>query len=343
MSRVAVIFTGGTISMVRDPVAGGNVPALDGEAILALTPGLGEIADVVAIDLGRMPASHFNLNRLLEIGGEIRRAQEDPAIDGVVVVQGTDAIEETAFLWDLVLDRAEPVIVTGAMRTSSDPDFDGPANLRDAVRAAAAPAMRGTGVSVVLAGTIEPGDTVIKTHASAFDTFRSLDAPRLGVVAGGEVVLERERGPRRHVAADRSVEDVTLVTATVGMDGRLLDSAAGWARGIVVEATGAGNTTASLLEAGTRAMEQGIEVVLTTRCPSGAASAAYAFRGGGATWVRAGAILAGHLSGPKCRVALGLGLGAGLDHAALAALLADPAGSVAASVAADAAAAAGAA
>ena len=40
MARVAVVFTGGTISMVVDPVAGGAVPALDGAAILARTPGL---------------------------------------------------------------------------------------------------------------------------------------------------------------------------------------------------------------------------------------------------------------------------------------------------------------
>jgi len=324
VSRVAVIFTGGTISMVRDPVAGGNVPALDSAAILALTPGLDEIAEVTAIDLGRTPASHFTLSRLLEIAAEIRRAQEDPAIDGVVVVQGTDAIEETAFAWDLVLDRPEPVVVTGAMRTSSDPDFDGPRNLRDAVRVASAPEMRGNGVSVVLAGSIEPGDTVVKTHTSAFDTFRSLDAPRLGAVVEGAVRLERKRGPRRHLATDAAVDDVALITATVGIDGRLLDDAADWARGIVVAGTGAGNTTAALLDAGTRAMAQGIEVVLTTRSPSGAVSDAYAFRGGGATWARAGAILAGHLGGPKCRVALGLGLGAGLDHGSLAALLADP-------------------
>jgi L-asparaginase len=325
--RVAVIFTGGTISMVRDPVAGGNVPTLDGTAILALTPGLDDIAAVSAIDLSRTPASHFTLSRLLEIAAEIRRAQADPSIDGVVVVQGTDAIEETAFLWDLVLDRPEPVVVTGAMRTSSDVDFDGAANLRDAVRVAATPEMAGTGVSVVLAGSIEPADTVIKTHTSAFDTFRSLDGPRLGAIVDGEVVVERARGPRRHIATDRAADDVALITATVGMDGRLLDAAAALARGIVVEATGSGNTTASLLEAGKRAMGQGIEVVLTTRCPSGAVSDAYAFPGGGATWARAGAILAGHLGGPKCRVALGLGLGAGLDHAALASLLEDPMGS----------------
>ncbi|HXI44666.1 MAG TPA: asparaginase [Candidatus Acidoferrales bacterium] len=324
MTRIAVVFTGGTISRVRDPVAGGNVPALDGAAILALTPGLDAIAELVPVDLGRTPASHFSLARLLDIGAEIRAAQADPSIDGVVVVQGTDTIEETAFLWDLVLDRDEPVVVTGAMRTSSDADFDGPANLRDAVRAAAAQELRGTGVSVVLAGSIEPADSVVKTHASAFDTFRSLDTPRLGSVRDGRVVIERARGPRRHVATERAVEDVALIRATVGIDGRLLDAAAAWSRGIVVEATGAGNTTPALLDAATRAMGQGIEVALTTRCPSGEASGAYAFPGGGAQWVRAGAMLTGHLGGPKARVALALGLGAGLDHAALAELLADP-------------------
>jgi L-asparaginase len=325
VTRVAVVFTGGTISMVRDPGAGGNVPALDGEAILALTPGVGEIAGLTSIDLGRTPASHFSLARLLEIAATIRAAQADAGVDGVVVVQGTDTIEETAFLWDLVLDRPEPVVVTGAMRTSSDPDFDGPENLRNAIRAAAAPVMRGTGVTVCLAGTLEAADSVIKTHATAFDTFRSLDAPRLGVVDGAGVRLERQRGPRRHVATDRAVEEVALVAVGVGMDGRPLTDAARWARGIVVEATGSGNTSPPLLEAATRAMAAGIEVVLTTRCPSGEASATYAFPGGGATWVRSGALLAGHLGGPKARIALACGLGAGLDHDALGRLLADPA------------------
>lgn len=327
MNRVAVIFTGGTISMVLDPVAGGNVPTLDGAAILARTSGLEGIAQILPIDLGRTPASHFTFPRLFEIAAEIRAAQADPAIDGVVVVQGTDTIEETAFLWDLVLDRPEPVVVTGAMRIPSDRDFDGSANLRDSVACAAAPALGGAGVVVVLAGSIDAADAVTKTHATALDTFNSLDDGPLGAVRDGLVVLARERGPRRQVQTSRASQDVVLITAHVAMDGRLLDAAAaGGASGIVVEATGAGNTSAELLEAAIRAMAGGATVVLTTRCASGAATAAYAFPGGGATWVRAGAILAGHLGGPKARVALAAGLGAGLDRSGLAALLADPVG-----------------
>jgi L-asparaginase len=327
VSRVAVLFTGGTISMVADPAAGGKVPTLDGAAILARAPGIDQIADLIPIDLGRTPASHFSFPKLFEIAGEIRRCQADPSIDGVVVVQGTDVIEETAFLWDLVLDGEAPIIVTGAMRAASDPNDDGPDNLRDAVRCAAARELRGAGVQVVLDRTINPADGVTKTHASALDTFQCLDTGPLGRVVGERVMVERERGPRRSVTTDRAAEGVLLLTAHVAMDGSLLDAAAALRPpGIVVEATGAGNTAASLLEAAVRAMEQGIVVAFTTRCAAGAASAAYAFPGGGATWLRAGAILAGHLSGPKARIALALGLGAGLDREGLGALLADPPG-----------------
>jgi L-asparaginase len=326
MSRVAVLFTGGTISMVVDPVAGGNVPSLDGAAIIERTPGLAEIAELVPIDLDRTPASHFRFPELLEIGRRIRAAQAEPMIDGVVVVQGTDVIEETAFLWDLVLDMPEPVVVTGAMRSASSPAYEGPQNLRDAVRCAASPELRDAGVVVVLAGTILAADAVTKTHASALDAFQALDTGPLGQVDDSGVVLYRPRGPRRHVSTE-AAGDVLLLRAHVAMDGRLLDAAAALRPdGIVVEGTGAGNTDPRLLEAATRAMDRGITVVLATRCPSGSASPDYAFPGGGATWQRAGAILAGHLGGPKARVALALGLGAGLSREALAALLADPPG-----------------
>ena len=327
MSRVAIIFTGGTISMVVDPGAGGKVPTLDGSATLARAPGIEAIADLEVIDLGRTPASHFTFAKLFEIGSEIRRCQADPAVDGVVVVQGTDVIEETAFFWDLILEGDAPVIVTGAMRAASDANDDGPDNLRNAVRCAAASALRGTGVQVVLDGTINPADAVIKTHAGALDSFQCLDTGPLGQVVGGRVVVSGQRGPRRHVVADRAADGVVLLTAHVAMDGSLLDAAAALRPpGIVVEATGAGNTGASVVDAAVRAMGQGIAVAFTTRCPAGAATDAYAFPGGGATWLRAGAMLAGHLSGPKARIALALGLGAGLDRAGLAALLADPPG-----------------
>lgn len=325
MARVAVVFTGGTISMAFDPVAGGNVPALDGAAILRRTPGLDSIAEVIAVDRGRTPASHFTFPVLLEIAGVLRETLADPTIDGAVVVQGTDTIEETSFCWDLLLDGVKPVVVTGAMRASDEAGFDGPTNLRDAVRVAAAGSMRGAGVVVCLGGTIEPADDVVKMHTSALDTFASPNGGSLGRVGMGEVTIFRRRGARRQVTTARAAERVHLITATVAMDGSLLDAAvSAGADGIVVAATGAGNTDPALLAAAMRAIAAGLPVALASRCPAGRAGAAYAFPGGGATWVRAGAIPVGHLCSVKARVALALGLGAGLDRDGLASLLGDP-------------------
>ncbi len=327
MGRVAVVFTGGTISMTVDAAAGGARPVLDGRAILARTPGLAEIADVVAVDYGLVPASHFSFTQLLELAAIIDGLAADPAVDGVVVVQGTDTIEETSFLWDLCLATSKPVVVSGAMRNASEDGYDGPANLRDAVRCAAAPALHGEGVVVVMAGSIHAADDVLKSHASAVTTFSSPNLGPLGGVDAGRVILSRRRGGRRRVRASVAAEPILLVTAAIGTDGSLVEAGRSLGpRGVVVEATGAGNTHPGLLEACARAMAEGIPVVLTTRCPAGRAGATYAFPGGGGSWVRAGALLAGYLGGPKARIALALGLGAGLDRERLAVLLGDPPG-----------------
>jgi L-asparaginase len=321
------VFTGGTISMGFDPVAGGNVPTLDGAAILARTPGLDDIADVVPIDRGLTPASHFTFRDVLTLGGVVGDALADDGVDGVVVVQGTDTIEETAFAWDLVLSSPKPVVVTGAMRASHEEGYEGPDNLRRAVAAAASPALRGAGVVVGLAGTLEAADDVTKMHTVALTTFQSPNAGPLGrVTEAGEITMERARGPRRRLArVPLDGARVEIVQAGMGSDGALLDAAVDTgAEGLVVAATGAGNTAPGLLAAAERAMAGGVTVVLASRCPAGAVSTAYAFPGGGATWVRRGAIVAGTLCAIKARVALALALGGDLGPADVAALLADP-------------------
>src|SRR3954464_4779063 len=89
MPRVVVVFTGGTISTAFDPAAGGNVPVLDGAALLERTPGLAAVADVVAVDRGRTPASHLTFPMLFDIAARIGDAAADPSGDDVFVVQGT--------------------------------------------------------------------------------------------------------------------------------------------------------------------------------------------------------------------------------------------------------------
>jgi L-asparaginase len=140
------------------------------------------------------------------------------------------------------------------------------------------------------------------------------------------VTVERLRGPRRRLSpVPTDGARVEIVQAGIGSDGALLDAVvASGAVGVVVAATGAGNTGSGLLAAAERAMAAGVTVVLASRCPAGAVSTAYAFPGGGATWARAGAITVGTLCAIKARVALSLGLGAGIERRGLTTLLADP-------------------
>ncbi|MGH2513340.1 MAG: asparaginase, partial [Candidatus Limnocylindrales bacterium] len=130
------------------------------------------------------------------------------------------------------------------------------------------------------------------------------------------------------LATSVAAQPIPIVVATIGQDEGLLRAALTLGpAGIVVEATGSGNTSATLLDEARPALVAGLPIVLASRCPSGAAGTGYAFPGGGATWVAAGALLAGTLTGPKARIALSLALGAGLAGPELAAFMAGPAGS----------------
>jgi len=323
LARVAIIFTGGTISMRPDAAAGGNVPVLDGAAILALAPGIAEIADVEPIDWGLVPASHLNFGQMLSIARLIDEQARRPDIDGVVVVQGTDTIEETAFAYDLLVATDKPIVVTGAMRDASSREYDGPRNLSDAVRVAAAPEMRGSGCVVVLDGTVIAADKVMKTDTTALNTFQARDGEPLAQLVDGAILPLAARRGRRVLprVPDEAVEGVFLVTAVVGMDGALVRALAPLRpRGLVVAATGTGNTHPDLLAAAMELAADGTTVVLTTRCASGTVVPLYAFPGGGATWQRAGAILSGY-DGLKSRVCLALALAAGLERAQIAELL----------------------
>jgi L-asparaginase len=323
VTNVSIIFTGGTIATRPSAEAGGNIPVLDGGAILALAPEVAEVAEIEVIDWGMVPASHLRFGQVLSIARladeQLRRAD----VDGVVIVQGTDAIEETAFAYDLLLATDKPIVITGAMRDSSAPDYDGSRNLTDSVRWVARAESRGTGAVVVLDGTVIAADVVVKRDSVAMDTFQPRSGPPLAVFLDGSFVPVSVRDRRRLLPRipDEPVEDVYLITAVAGIDGALIRGISRLLpRGLVVAATGSGNTHPDLLAAATDLMARGTTVVLTTRCATGTVAPAYAFPGGGATWQRAGAIMSA-FDGPKSRVALALGLACGLDESELASLI----------------------
>jgi L-asparaginase len=309
---IAIVFTGGTISMRLDASTGGPIPALSGREILARVDGLNEIADCTPIDFALLPGPHMTPAKMFELARCVARQLEDERFQGVVVTHGTDTLEETAYLHDLVLRSDKPVAFVGAMRNSSELSWDGPANLRSAVRVAADPTARGLGVLVVMGEQLIAAREATKTHTEALDTFQGRDFGSLGIVDKDRIIVMRRPVQRENIAADKLEEHVDLIKVAAGSDGRFIDFAIGdGARGLVIEGLGRGNVTVATLPAIDRAIKTGIPVVITSRCPRGRVLDTYAYEGAGKQLRRMGAILGGIVPSHKARIKLMLLLGAG--------------------------------
>lgn len=309
--RIAVVFTGGTISMRFDPIAGGPVPMLSGAEILDQVPGLNEIADLITIDFARLPGPHITPALMLDLAKVVGTYLADDRVDGAVITHGTDTLEETAFLLDLVLNSEKPIVLVGAMRNSSELGWDGPANLHSAIRVAADPQARGLGVLVVMNDQLLAAAEAIKTHTERVDTFQGRDFGSLGMVDKDRIIVARRRAARKQIAPARLVEEVEIIKLSAGSDGRLAVMAIeGGARGLIIEGLGRGNVPVTAIGGVEKAIRTGIPVILTSRCPRGRVLDTYAYEGAARQLRRIGAILGGMLPSHKARIKLMLLLGA---------------------------------
>ena len=316
---IHVLFTGGTISMRVDERAGGAVPSLSADEILASAPRLGEIAEVRAEQWGRFPGPHMTVARQWALRGRIRALLDDAAAEGVVLTHGTDTLEETAYLVARSVDSPKPVVFTGAMRSASDLGWDGPANLLDAVRVAATPQARGVGTMVVMGGRVFAGLEDTKSHTHMLDAFESPGFGPIGEVDEGRVLFRRWlRNTPAPLLPDAPAEPVDIVTAWAGCDARLLDaSRESGARGVVVVAMGRGNVPPEMVPGIERWIAAGRPVVIASRAGSGRVGHTYAYPGGGRKLFEAGALFAGSRRPQQARIDLMLALGAGLGTAAM--------------------------
>ena len=321
LPRITVITTGGTIASRVDPATGLATPAVRGDELVAMLPGVEQIADLTVREQSLLPSWDFTTAFMHDIALAVTDALEGGA-DGVVVTQGTDTLEETAYWLDLTVDArrfAKPVVVTGAMRNASEPGADGPRNLLDAI-AVAAHGSDGAEAPVVVAnGEIHAGRFVVKTDSYSPATFQSPGQSPLGYVVGRHVSYVRRdvvaRSPL-HVANPAAV--VPLLTCVAGMDDRLVRAClAADVDGVVVAGFGLGHIPGRVVPAIRDLREQGIPVVMTTRSHTGPTLPMYGGAGGGQDLLELGVVFASRLPGPKARLLLIASLGAGVPASEL--------------------------
>jgi len=313
LPRISVFSLGGTIAMGASAPGKGVSLSHSAAMLVDAVPALAEIAEIDASSFRQLPSPDITLDDLAALAREIDRRLDD-GVRGIVVTQGTDTIEESAFVIDRLVHKDAPVVFTGAMRNPTMPGPDGPANLHHAVITALEQQARGIGTLVVLNDEIHAARYVQKLHTANPAAFQSSPAGPVGWILEGRAHIAMRPSGRYPITlrADAKPVRVARLTAGLGEDGTLIDLALGAGYdGIVIEATGGGHVPKAMIAALARAVKK-IPLVYASRTRHGETMrATYDFPGAETDLLDRGLIAAGWLGGIRARLLLTLLLSAG--------------------------------
>lgn len=310
MKNILVVFTGGTFSMKIDDKTKAAIPFYHGNELISMIPEAGTLANISTYEFGNYPGPHITPELMLLLSKKVLQFVKQEDIDGIIITHGTDTLEETAYFLDLTIKTEKPIVVIGAMKTSSEPDWDGPKNLIDAIHICNNPNSSGMGVLVCLNGEINAASEVTKTHTEDVETFMSLDFGALGFVDKGKVVYNRLPRKLETFETEKINPNVDLIKVYAGMDQKFFRfSADSGIEGIVVEAMGVGNVPPPAFEGIKYALDKKIPVVLVSRCPAGETLDIYGYPGAGKWLKKEGVIFSDYLNGQKARIKMMICLG----------------------------------
>jgi len=298
---IALITTGGTIASKRGE-NGASAPVLSGEDLAGLVPGLE--AKLRPVNLMAKDSAILTLSDMQRVSSAVNAGMKDGEIDGIIVLHGTDAMEETALLVQLQCRIGKPVIFTGAQFTADHPDADGPENIATAIRLACDPANAEKGVQIAFGGRIVPAWGAYKFSSDNADAFRSA---RPALVQNP--MLPAPVGDRR----------IDMVAIYPGCDALHIEaSITAGASGIVLAALGSGNATPCVVDAVRACSRRDIPVVVSSRVPEGLLVPGYGGGGGGYDLAEAGAIHARTLRPGQARILLAALIASGSSSDAMA-------------------------
>jgi L-asparaginase len=307
LKKILLIHTGGTIAMEENKNTGG-VNTKETHPLEATISELSDIAEIVVKNYVNLPSPHITPFHMLELASFINKQTEEDQYDGLVITHGTDTLEETAYVLDLILETPIPVIVTGAMRSSNEHGSDGPYNLISSVRVACEHQSLGKGVLVVFNDEIHAAKNVTKTHTSNIATFQSPQYGPIGIVTKRGVLFHHTPLRSSRFQVKQFSKNVILLKAYAGMDGELINAASKTADGVVIEALGQGNLPPATVPAIQELISRKIAVVLVSRCFNGIAQDIYSYEGGGKHLKELGVVFSNGLNGQKARLKLMIAL-----------------------------------
>lgn len=316
MKKIAIVFNGGTISMKKDEKINAAVPSLSDKEIISMVTGIERYAEIESHSFSSLPSPHMTPQLMLKLSKFVKELVGRDDIDGVVITHGTDTLEETAYMLDLTLDTVKPVVVTGAMRSSSELGYDGPFNLATSICTAISKKAQNRGVLVCFNGELNSAREVTKGNSMALNAFRTPNFGPIGIVDNDNVIFYRKSPKGKHVEVEELVDDVALIKCSAGMDSAFIDFAisSGY-KGLVVEALGRGNIPPQMVSGVERAIKNGIPVVIVSRCFEGRVFECYGYEGGGKDLRNKGVIFGDTMQGQKARIKLMVAISISKDMA----------------------------
>jgi L-asparaginase len=309
MKKVAVIFNGGTISMTVDPRIKAAVPTLTGEEILSMVTHIEQYAKVESYTFSNLPGPHMTPEMMLELSEYVQNIINRDDIEGVVLTHGTDTLEETAYFLDLTINTNKPIVITGAMRNSSELGYDGPANLAASICTVISEEAKGRGVLICFNDELNSASEVTKTNSMSLNAFHSPNFGPIGVVDDNRVIFYRNNNKKQHFNIKTVNSKVDLIKCVTGMNSKLIDFCIDeGCEGLVIEGMGRGNVPPEMVPSIKRAIDKGLPVVIVSRCYLGRVLDSYGYPGGGKELRNLGVILGDNLPGQKARIKLILAL-----------------------------------
>jgi L-asparaginase len=278
LPHVRLISLGGTISGTateRLNITNYGAPRLAPKDWIDALPELSLVAEVTPEDLREPEGKTSQPISLhwMKVASRLQELAADDTVDGIVVTHGTNVLAETAYFMNLVVNIKKPVVFVGSQRPWTGISGDGPLNLYNAVRVAAAKDAAGKGVLQATNQNVHAARDVTKTSAYRVDTFQGVDLGVLGV-ADPDVVKFFTEPTRRHTfQSEFNVSTLPAVLPPVEVlyaysdaPGYLVDAMVErGVKGIVFDGTGAGSLTSCFTEAAKRAQEKGVVLVVTAR------------------------------------------------------------------------------
>ncbi len=322
--EIMIFALGGTILMTGDSQTGVK-PNLSADDLIGSLPQLAQMADIEVRQLVQKPSGALTIDDIVQLAARVDDVTQR-GVDGIVVIQGTDTIEETAFALDLMIKTSCPVVITGAMRNPSMAGSDGPANLVAAVSAASYPGLADFGVIIAFDSELHLACHIAKQDSTKGDAFKSPLCGPVGRIVEDRAVLFTKPFERSPFQCDLNqfdeVPSVALLASSMDDDGRLVSAAvdSGY-KSIVLGAMGAGHVPPEMADRLEEAAHH-VPVVFCSRSASGqVCKRTYGYPGGEIDLLRRGLISSGWLAPLKAKVLTTLALANGYGRGEISVLL----------------------